>query len=367
MSEDTREELISAYIDGEVSPEERAQVEAWLAESSHLRQLHDELLALRSAVQSLSEHKLERELAPAVLRRAEHSVLRRTMADDEAPRAALPGSIVSWWERGASWRRVMWPAIALAAALLILVFDAGRRGEQEVARAPEAPPAAGPADSSRARPAAEGAAPAERSGTMRELEKKVETLEMRRQERNFAAPAEQGAQPQLQAPSADMPKATDRYRARSSLPASVPPGPTEQASQVYQVPSGYLYGKQFENLLDQKKIKWVRLPEGQALGADAVADLPLAQQEAQRQKAAAMQNQATYYLFTTQKNVDDVLSAVPNNKKLPAVELYGAAQQQAPLTAKEGEPVKITIVAPEAPAEAAPAAAAPAPAEPPQR
>jgi hypothetical protein len=365
MSEDTREELISAYIDGEVSPEERAQVEAWLAESSHLRQLHDELLALRSAVQSLGEHKLERELAPAVLRRAEHSVLRRTMADEETARAVRPGSIVSWWERGASWRRVMWPAIALAAALLILVFDAGRRGEQEVARAPEAPPVAGPAERAPAQRAADEAAPAERPSAVQELEKKSESLEMRQQNRNFAAPAGQGAQPQLQAPQADMPKSLDRYKARSGEPASVQAAPTDQASQVYQVPPGYLYGKEFENLLDQKKIKWVRLPEGQAPPADATASAPMAKREGLREQAAAMQNQATYYLFTTQKNVDDVFSAVPNNKKL-TLQAFGTAQQQAPLYAKEGKPVKITIVAPELPEPPAPTSPAAA-AEPPQR
>ncbi|MCH8924438.1 MAG: zf-HC2 domain-containing protein, partial [Planctomycetes bacterium] len=52
MSTESREELISAYLDGELSDDERAQVEKWLAESAPLRQFHDELRALRLGMQS---------------------------------------------------------------------------------------------------------------------------------------------------------------------------------------------------------------------------------------------------------------------------------------------------------------------------
>ena len=42
-------ELLSAYLDGEVTAEERALVEQQLAENTEFRQLHDELMALRGA------------------------------------------------------------------------------------------------------------------------------------------------------------------------------------------------------------------------------------------------------------------------------------------------------------------------------
>jgi hypothetical protein len=42
-----RFELLSAYLDGEVSATERQQVEAWLASDAELRQMHQQLLTLQ--------------------------------------------------------------------------------------------------------------------------------------------------------------------------------------------------------------------------------------------------------------------------------------------------------------------------------
>ena len=67
--------MISAYLDGELSVEERAQVETWLAESPELRQLHDELKTLGASIQALPRHQLTQDLQGAVLRRAEQTVL----------------------------------------------------------------------------------------------------------------------------------------------------------------------------------------------------------------------------------------------------------------------------------------------------
>ena len=39
MTAEPREELLSAYLDDELSASERAQVEQWLAESAEYRQL----------------------------------------------------------------------------------------------------------------------------------------------------------------------------------------------------------------------------------------------------------------------------------------------------------------------------------------
>ncbi len=143
--EPSREELISAYLDGELPPEKRAEVEKWLAESLPLRQLHDELRALRSSIESLPRHKLERDLAPTVLRRAERTVLGGA-AERSVAGKIQPGELVrSWWARG-GWRRWAWPAVVAAAALLLLLFDNQQPpAERQIARAPKSESFIGPA------------------------------------------------------------------------------------------------------------------------------------------------------------------------------------------------------------------------------
>ncbi len=47
-----RFELLSAYLDGEVTPEERQQVLCWLQHDTEVRRLYDRLLALRQGMRS---------------------------------------------------------------------------------------------------------------------------------------------------------------------------------------------------------------------------------------------------------------------------------------------------------------------------
>jgi anti-sigma factor RsiW len=70
MIDPEREELLSAYLDGEVSPEERTRVEQWLAESSELRQMRDELLSIRTDLQALPRHQVGHDLAAVVMHRS---------------------------------------------------------------------------------------------------------------------------------------------------------------------------------------------------------------------------------------------------------------------------------------------------------
>jgi hypothetical protein len=142
MTLEPREELISAYLDDELSADQRAQVESWLAESAECRQLYEELRAVRARLQSLPRLRLEQDLGPAVLRRAERSVLSGAQppaaaADDEdasAGKPALADAVRQWWARGGK-RRILWPVVALAAALLIAMFDTQREPpEREVAQ-----------------------------------------------------------------------------------------------------------------------------------------------------------------------------------------------------------------------------------------
>ncbi len=157
MIPERREELISAYLDGELAPDERAQVEKWLEESPELRQLHDDLRWLGSSIRSLPRHKLDQDLATAVVRRAERTVLGGDSQPSPAPEVRPGQSIATWWLRGAGWRRLAWPALALAAALMILLFNSDEReAQREVAQAPKDAPktaarrdAPGEADGSR--------------------------------------------------------------------------------------------------------------------------------------------------------------------------------------------------------------------------
>ncbi len=140
MNPERREEMISAYLDGEISVEERAQVERWLAESPELRQLHDELKALGASIQALPRHQLTQDLQAAVLRRAEQTVLAGGAARGPNASDIRPASKIPLWLRGAGWRRLAWPAVAVAAALVVMLFDAQQApAPREVAQAPKGP------------------------------------------------------------------------------------------------------------------------------------------------------------------------------------------------------------------------------------
>lgn len=70
-----RFELLSAYMDGEVSADERRQVEDWLANDPTVQQLHARLLKLRQAFQAMpvptSNDKTVQHTVDAVLARVD--------------------------------------------------------------------------------------------------------------------------------------------------------------------------------------------------------------------------------------------------------------------------------------------------------
>jgi hypothetical protein len=61
------EELLSAYLDDELSPEERTRVDTWLAESTERQQLLAELQALRGEIQALPKYSLDEKFRRRVL------------------------------------------------------------------------------------------------------------------------------------------------------------------------------------------------------------------------------------------------------------------------------------------------------------
>jgi len=387
MTDIQREELISAYLDGELSPEERARVEGWLAESAELRLLHDDLLALRVGMQTLPRHKLERDLSDSVIRRAA-PVVARPAGGDSGSTKVVPGS-TSLWERGSHVRRLLWPALAVGAALAILIYDANTRpDEQQVALGPreagtelESQPFDVDADAPDevnigAAPASPAAAFA-REETPQEGKPLVtadrappeagrgEQASPVAGEGSFAKrapqmPAKQGsAESPLRGGSANMQEAApeaDQRRMRalpgssqSSAGAKVDAQPTI----VYAVSEAYLQDKEFEKLLNANGIVWQRLPtpvdEQVAMDQVAKAESDAAIPPVPRQQE--LQQQTLYFLQATSSQVDGVLSKVPQapefkqGKQTTVLPRFTAPQRK---LGDESEPgVQVLLVAPQ--------------------
>ncbi len=79
------EELLSAYLDGELTAEEQAQVERLLAGSAEARQLLEELRLLSQSLQSLPMHQVREDLTAKVFQEVQ-----RRKAETPAEVASLP-------------------------------------------------------------------------------------------------------------------------------------------------------------------------------------------------------------------------------------------------------------------------------------
>lgn len=91
MNEPFSDELISAFLDGELTADEQSLVEQTLMDSVEHRQVFEELRALRGSLQALPTHKLPGDFSQRVLRRAERAMLREAPPEVAAPTDA--GSI----------------------------------------------------------------------------------------------------------------------------------------------------------------------------------------------------------------------------------------------------------------------------------
>jgi hypothetical protein len=135
MHESTEEELISAYLDGELTTEEQAQVEQALAESAELRQIFEDLRMLSNNLQSLPRYRLDDQFADRVVRRAERSMLAPPTSESEpaanagsvgsteklpTPEKHATATVPAWWRKKKL--RALACAGALAASLLIVFF-----------------------------------------------------------------------------------------------------------------------------------------------------------------------------------------------------------------------------------------------------
>jgi len=113
-NDDFDDELLSAYVDDELTVEERALVVARLRTDPQAAQMVEELRALSSAIKSLPRESLGRDLRASVQAEAEEAKAEATPPDvlDVAPP----------FGRWAGYRRgLAWSAVAIAATLLLMV------------------------------------------------------------------------------------------------------------------------------------------------------------------------------------------------------------------------------------------------------
>ena len=133
-------ELLSAYLDGELTAAEQAEMEHLLAGSPEARQLLDEFRALSATLQSLPAQTLGVDLSQGVLRVAEGRMLAEPARPDE-PLATAGAETFSWrWlaRRLVRPRNLVWPAVAAAAAVLMLLNPGAQEQDPGSGRRPVA-------------------------------------------------------------------------------------------------------------------------------------------------------------------------------------------------------------------------------------
>lgn len=134
-NDDFDDELLSAYVDGELTATERALVEERLRSDSTAAAFVNELRSLSSAIKSLPRQTLGRDLRAGVLAEVE-----QTRADlaQHGPAAERDAATLPPADRRAGLRRgLFWSALAIAATVLVALFQPTEIApkERELARA----------------------------------------------------------------------------------------------------------------------------------------------------------------------------------------------------------------------------------------
>jgi len=129
-------ELFSAYLDGELTAAEQAEMEQLLADNPAARQLLDEFRALSSTLQNMPQYTLGEDLSDRVLRIAE----RRMLTDSE--RLGRPAQKGKTWpailRRFVNARALVWSALAVAIAVMFMLNQPAEENGGDLALAPEA-------------------------------------------------------------------------------------------------------------------------------------------------------------------------------------------------------------------------------------
>jgi len=129
------DEFLSAYLDGELSPDEQTQVESQLATDPEARQLLDELRALSGEVRELPRYSAGSGFSHRVVQAALAAKAEQNGAVPEARQVSLPSSQQSSDKshsdkarRGARLPVVLAGVAAVAAAVAIMVWAYNRPG-----------------------------------------------------------------------------------------------------------------------------------------------------------------------------------------------------------------------------------------------
>jgi|GEM_PF-4760467 len=121
QSDHAGDELLSAYVDGELAGAELAQVEQRLADDPLAAQLVDELRAIHKGFQTLPQEVVGEDLRATILQRAERTML---LGGKESV-ATLSARPIS------PQRRWAWAGLAIAAMLLLSAFLPALQQEEE--------------------------------------------------------------------------------------------------------------------------------------------------------------------------------------------------------------------------------------------
>jgi len=105
------DELISAYLDGELPDADRQRVQRQLEASAEHRHLLGELRDLQDSLQSLPTYQLDEGFAERVVRRAERETLLGSETDATQVTTALKPASVG---RQSRWRVYVWAAVTVA-------------------------------------------------------------------------------------------------------------------------------------------------------------------------------------------------------------------------------------------------------------
>jgi negative regulator of sigma E activity len=126
------DELLSAYLDGELAGDDLSRAERLLAEQPDNRQLLDDLRTIRDGLRALPSGQLGEGFPQRVLRKAERQLLTQSQVSDASPAANPPAR----WRNKRPW---IYAVVSLAAGLLIAVVSWPQRSTKAPAAAADHP------------------------------------------------------------------------------------------------------------------------------------------------------------------------------------------------------------------------------------